>query len=153
MTIPTIIPARPADLPTIHTMIRALSAFHGDTAQITIAHLQDVFFGASPQAIALIARMGKDIVGYAGLTQTIVIHEGTQSLDIQHLFVSETHRAKGIGTALIRAAQQHAHSCGATRLTIGTDPRNAAAIRAYRAMPMLTEKTNGGPQFSVDLNH
>ncbi len=151
MTDPSITPARPADLPDIHAMVRALSAFHGDTAQVTLAHLQEIFFGTPPQAHALIARANGAPIGYAGLTQTTIIHEGRPMLDIHHLYVRETHRAKGVGTALIEACKDHARAIGATRLTIGTDPRNATAIAAYRAMPILRENLTSGPRFIVPL--
>ena len=152
MTQYTITKARPADLPDIHAMIRALSAFHGDTAQVSLADLQDIFFGTPPKALALVARQGDTMLGYAGITQTIVIHEASLWVDIHHLYVGETHRARGIGTALINAARDHARDVGATRLTIGTDPRNATAQAAYRAMPLLQEKTGAGPRFQVQLN-
>jgi len=147
----TITPARPSDLPDIHTMIRALSAFHGDTAAVSLANLQDILFGHTSNTCALVARNSAVAHGYAAITQSMVIHEGKPSLDIHHLFVHETHRANGIGTALINAAKSHANKIGATRLTIGTDPRNATAIAAYRAIPLLTENTGAGPRFRVDL--
>lgn len=145
--------ARPSDLIDIHKMIRALSAFHADEAAVTLAHLQDIFFGTAPTATALIAKTDDTAVGYAGLTPTTVLHEGSIRLDIHHLFVTERHRAKGVGTALVRAAKAHAQSIGATRLTIGTDAGNATAIAAYRAIDMLDEITGSGPRFRIDLTH
>ena len=144
--------ARPADLPDIQSMIRALSAFHGDDAAVTLSTLQEIFFGLCPMATALIAKSNGVAVGYAGLTPTMVLHEGTVRLDIHHLYVRERMRAKGVGKALIDAAKAHAFSTGASRLTIGTDPNNATAIAAYRAMPLLEEMTGEGPRFRVDLS-
>lgn len=143
--------ARRSDLIDIQKMIRALSAFHGDAAAVTLAQLQDIFFGAAPTATALIAKSNDAPLGYAGLTPTTVLHEGTIRLDIHHLYVHAHHRAKGIGKALIQASQTHAQSIGATRLNIGTDPDNATAIAAYRAMPPLQEITGTGPRFRIDL--
>jgi len=143
--------ARHVDLIDIHKMIRALSAFHGDQAAVTMAQLQNIFFGHAPTGTALIAKSDGVAIGYAGLTPTTVLHEGSIRIDIHHLFVAERHRAKGIGTALILAAKAHAMSIGATRLTIGTDAGNATAIAAYRAMEMLEEITGSGPRFRVDL--
>lgn len=144
--------ARPADLPEIATMIKALSAFHAETAKATLAQLQDMFFGPKDQATALIARNDDRAVGYAGLTPTMVLHDAALRLDIHHLYVIEPARSHGIGTALIRAAKDHAMAIGATRLTIGTDPNNKTAIAAYRAMPILSEITGAGPRFRVDLS-
>lgn len=144
--------ATPNDLPALLKMIRALSAFHGDVAQVTLAQLNDIFFAPHSVATALIAKSNDIAVGYAGLTPTTVIHTGDIRLDIHHLIVCDTHRGQGIGTALIKAAKTHAQETGATRLTIGTDISNATAIAAYRSMPILEEITGTGPRFRVDLN-
>lgn len=148
---PTVRPARVSDLPDIHTMIRALSAFDGDEARVKLVQLQNLLFGPSPAALALVARCGEATVGYAGLTWDIVLHQGSQRFDIHHLFVTQTHRSKGVGTALVLAAKAVAIDAGATRLTIGTDPQNATAIGAYRRMAVLKEMLNPGPRFRVDL--
>jgi len=123
--------ARPSDLSDIQSMIRALSAFHGEEAAVTLSGLQDIFFGAAPMGIAFIARMKGRAVGYAGLTPTMVLHDGKIRLDIHHLYVTERARSKGVGKALIAAARVYALDTGATRLTIGTDASNATAIAAY----------------------
>ena len=145
--------ARPSDLIDIQSMIQALSAFHGDDAQVTMAKLQDIFFGAAPMGTALIAKTNGVAVGYAGLTPTMVLHDGKIRLDIHHLYVVENMRANGIGKALILAAKAHARDIGATRLTIGTDPHNRTAIAAYRAMDICEEITGAGPRFRIDLTH
>jgi GNAT superfamily N-acetyltransferase len=139
------------DLPAIHDMVRALSAFHGEVAAVTYPELEKMFFGAAPMAKALITKQNGAPVGYAGLTPTMVIHDGRLRIDIHHLFIHDGHRVKGIGTALIAAAKDFAISVVATRLTIGTDPDNATSIAAYTAMPDLQEMTGGGPRFRVNL--
>ena len=144
-------PARPSHLPDLLAMIRALSAFHGDAATVTYEQLQEMFFGAAPTATALVALREGGVIGYAGLTWDVVLHQASLRMDIHHLYVVEAHRAQGIGTALIAAAKVIAQHRGATRLTIGTDPRNATAIAAYRAMAGLEEMHDPGPRFRVLL--
>ena len=143
--------ATPADLYDIHTMVQGLSAFHGDTAKVSADQLHDIFFGPAPKGTAFIAMKGDVAVGYAGVTSMTVLHTADIRLDIQHLFVHEGHRGIGIGTALILAAQAHATSVGAVRLTIGTDASNATAIATYRALAFLSEITDTGPRFAIDL--
>jgi GNAT superfamily N-acetyltransferase len=111
------------DLPAIHDMVRALSAFHGEVAAVTYPELEKMFFGAATMAKALITKQNGAPVGYAGLTPTMVIHDGRLRIDIHHLFIHDGHRAKGIGTALIAAAKDFAISVGATRLTYRHRPR------------------------------
>ncbi len=145
-----IFPARPADLPDILRLIRALSAFHGDTAEVTLEQLQSFYFDPAAPASALLARDQDDVIGYAGLLPHIRLHSGGKTIDIQHLYVVETHRGRGVGRALIAAARAQAEAMGCFRLTIGTDPNNAAAQAAYRAMGW-DEITGGGPRFQVLL--
>ena len=141
--------ARPRDLRDILKLIRALSAFHGDTAAITLEELQALFFDGGP-ATALLAHDGRTPVGYAGLLPHVRLHSAQRSLDIQHLYVVETHRGRGIGRALIEAARDVAATQGCFRLTIGTDPANLAAQAAYRAMGW-EEITGAGPRFQWPL--
>ncbi len=142
----TIRPARPSDLTEILRMIRALSAFHGDTATVTLEELQAMFFDTGAPASALLAVEGDKCLGYAGLLPHIRLHSGARTLDVQHLYVAETHRSRGIGRALIAAAAEEAKDRGCFRLTIGTDPKNTSAQCAYRAMGW-DEITGAGPRF------
>ena len=142
--------ARPSDLPELREMIRALSAFHNDEAQVTLERLQHLFFAPDARSVALVARDGPRIVGYAGLNLVPTLHSGAMRLDIQHLFVVDTHRAKGVGRALIDLAATVARDAGAKGMTIGTDPNNLSAQAAYRAMG-LEEITDAGPRFWIPL--
>ncbi|MEJ6399465.1 GNAT family N-acetyltransferase [Yoonia sp. 208BN28-4] len=142
--------ARPSDLPAILKLIRALSAFHGDTATVTLGQLQDAFFGPAKRSTAIVMRDGPNITGYAGLNHTLSLHTGVARIDIHHLFVCETHRGRGIGKAVIAYAKTIGRDAGARGLTIGTDPKNIAAQSAYRAMG-LEEITDSGPRFWIPL--
>lgn len=143
--------ATPHDLPDIHRLVQALSAFHDQIAQVTLDGLHYIFFGPAPSAIALVAQLDGATIGYAGLTSTMVIHDGQPRIDVHHLYIVEAHRGEGVGTALIAAAKEYAIAQNAQRLTIGTDPGNPTAIAAYRAMPALEEITGFGPRFAIDL--
>ena len=147
----TITPAAPRDLAQIQQLIKALSAFHGDKAAVTLEQLQAIFFSPSGQGTAFVARAGDLIVGYAGIMAWTVIHSGKPRMDIQHLYIAEGWRNHGIGKALIKAAQAFARDAGAGSLSIGTDPRNTSAQAAYRAMG-LEEMTDLGPRFWIPLD-
>ena len=141
--------ARPRDLPRIQELIRALSAFHGDEAQVTLEQLQDIFFGPRPKGVALLAKSGGETIGYAAVLETVAVHSAMPRFDIHHLYVTEAKRNQSVGRLLIEAACEYAAKHGASGLTIGTDPRNATAQRAYRAMG-LQEIHNTGPRFWID---
>lgn len=142
--------ARPRDIPRMQQLIRELSAFHGDVADVTLEQLQGIYFGPSPKGIALLAREADDTIGYAGVLETVAVHSAVPRFDIHHLHVIETRRSQGVGRALIAAAKTYAASRGARGLTIGTDPRNASAQAAYRAMG-LKEITDAGPRFWIEI--
>ncbi|MDX8348033.1 GNAT family N-acetyltransferase [Cognatiyoonia sp. IB215446] len=148
MTTFSITPAAPRDLPHIQAMIRCLSAFHGDEAEVTLEQLQDFFFGDHAPALAFVARDGREIVGYAGVLKKLQIHSARIGFDIQHLYVAERSRAQGVGRALIATVRENAEEVGAKVVTIGTAPDNPTAHAAYRAMG-LEEITDAGPRFRV----
>lgn len=138
-------PARPADLPQILGMIRALSAFHDDTAAITLEALQEALF-TPHRATAFVADAGDKLVGYAGIVFADTLHTGKPRVDIHHLYIDDGFRNHGIGSGLISAATSLAANLGAQGVTIGTDPNNLTAQAAYRAMG-LEEITDAGPRF------
>ena len=142
--------ATPRDLLRMQQLIRALSAFHGDDAQVTLEQLQNIFFGACPKGVAFLARADGETIGYAGVLETVAVHSAIPRFDIHHLHVVETRRSQGIGRALIAAAKEYATARGARGLTIGTDPKNATAQAAYRAMG-LEEITGMGPRFWIEI--
>jgi ribosomal protein S18 acetylase RimI-like enzyme len=150
MTTFTVEPAKRSDLAQIQKLIRALSAFHGDAATVTLEQLQDIFFDAQAKAKAYVAREGDVMIGYAGVLETTTIHSAIPRFDIHHLHVVENRRSKGVGRALIAAATADAAARGAKGLTIGTAPQNATAQAAYRAMG-LEEITDAGPRFWIAL--
>lgn len=143
-------PAQPADLPRIHEMICALSAFHGDEATVTMDQLADTLF-SSGLSTAFVAREGDELIGYAGLNFTTELHSGRRRIDIHHLFVEKEFRAKGVGRALISAAKDLGRDKSAKGVTIGTAPSNTTAQAAYRAMG-LEEITDAGPRFWIAVD-
>ncbi len=142
--------AAPRDLPQIQKLIRDLSAFHGDEAQVTLEQLQALFFGDHAPALAFVARAPGGLVGYAGVLKKVQIHSARPGFDIQHLYVAERCRATGVGRALIAAVKDHAAAEGAKGVTIGTAPDNKTAQAAYRGMG-LEEITDAGPRFWIGI--
>lgn len=142
--------ARPRDLRRMQELIRELSAFHDDEAQVTLEQLQEIFFGSNPKGIAFLAHQDGETIGYAGVLETVAVHSAIPRFDIHHLHVVEARRSRGVGRLLISAAREYAAKRGARGLTIGTDPRNVTAQRAYRAMG-LEEITDAGPRFWIEI--
>jgi GNAT superfamily N-acetyltransferase len=85
---------------------------------------------------AFVARLdGPEIVGMAWLALVPrVPRPGSMervSADIQSVFVTPEHRARGIGSALVSAASQHATGLGCSRVTVHSGVR---AIPLYERL-------------------
>ncbi len=68
---------------------------------------------------------GKGIVGFC----RIELHEGAYFL--REIGVTENWRIRGVGTALLRAAEDHIKSAGETNLYLSVVPRNIDAVRFF----------------------
>ncbi|WP_108815341.1 GNAT family N-acetyltransferase [Loktanella sp. Alg231-35] len=140
----------PKDIPALLAMIRKLCTFHGDRCVMGLAQTQAQFVDGPLTGI--IARQGGRAVGYAAIEpHWRPVHQGPL-LDIAHLFVEEPMRGRGVGTALIDAAQVHARQIGACRLVIGTSPVNPGAAATYRAMGLSEITTAPGPRFEIAMD-
>ncbi|MFD8609710.1 GNAT family N-acetyltransferase [Streptomyces sp. NPDC059631] len=82
---------------------------------------------APPQGLFLIARIGDDPVGCAGVR----LLDG-HTAEIKRMYVSGEARGHGIGRCLLDHLERHAARCGATRLMLETGRRNTAALALYR---------------------
>jgi len=137
-----------ADLAQVHQMIKALSAHHGDEAQITFDQLERDTMGAHPWVRVLVAEVEGALIGYAGMIPQSKLHYGLRAMDVHHLFVREAWRSKGAGQALLKACEAEAAALGCANLTIGTAPDNVKAQEVYKAYG-FEEMQPGGPQFKL----
>ncbi len=85
--------------------------------------------------VALVARAGSGVVGMAWLAVVPrVPRPGVatrRSADIQSVFVLPEHRGKGVGSALIEAATEHAMRLGVSRVTVHSGHR---AVPVYERL-------------------
>ncbi|MEM8789509.1 MAG: GNAT family N-acetyltransferase [Pseudomonadota bacterium] len=84
-------------------------------------------------AQALIVAMANDVV--VGQIKTILHRhpEKPPTLFVEELGVAPTHRRRGLGTALLHAAEAIARARGCTEIWLATEPDNAAANAVYAA--------------------
>ena len=123
-----------ADLPDLLAMVQALTRHHADAPRVTLAALRRDVFGVSPWFQTLVATRAGGVVGYAALLPLARLGYGERGMDLHHLFVVEAARRAGVGSALVRAAEDLALGLGCGYLIIGTHPGNRAAQEYYQRM-------------------
>jgi len=85
-----------------------------------------------PTASMFVAKIKNKVVGMITLQSLISTAMGEQVGLIEDLIVSTDYRGKGIGKSLLNSVINESERRGHTRLSLGTDIRNAAAIEFYR---------------------
>ena len=102
MTI-SIRPARPNDVPTVASLIRALSQYEKLEHEVTMTEdkLRASMFGPRPYAEALLAEEDGTPVGFALFFHNYSTFLAQPGLYLEDLYVLESHRGNGIGKALL----------------------------------------------------
>ena len=73
-----------------------------------------------PEAAVFVATLGLRVVGYLALSHRPQIRLGGLIGIIDELAVDENHRGEGVGSALLKAALQHARGLGCRRVDVHT---------------------------------
>ena len=74
------------------------------------------------------------------------IVDGIRGVDINHMYVAEPMRGRGLGRQLLDASADVARALGCTYMFIGTAPDNTAAQDAYLACG-FERWADAGPRF------
>lgn len=129
-------PARRADVPAIHALIRELADFERLTHVCTgtADDLEQAAFGSRPVVEVLVAEELGKIDGFALFFHTFSTFLGRRGLWLEDLFVYPEHRGAGLGRRLLAdlAAIARARDCG--RFEWAVLDWNAPAIGFYEAM-------------------
>ena len=88
--------------------------------QLIAAQIED------PMQRWLVAAAGPGLVGYAH-----VYREDAQRAKLDKLYVAPERQRRGLGRALLAAAEDSARAWGASRLVVRTNKANAQALAAY----------------------
>lgn len=116
---PVIRPLRREDIPAIVAMSDRL-ADAGDSAPLDADMLERDALGASPGWHVLIAESERRVIGYGLLHRLDRAHSGRRELELQHLFIVEPWRGKGVGRWLLDQAGDHARRLGCHDLSVGS---------------------------------
>lgn len=119
-----------SDITQILDLMRQLASHHGDALTANAHTLRRDLFGPVPWGQVLVADDG-DLLGYALLMPLMRAYFGQRGMDVHHLFVADHARGRGIGRALLLAAQAHAQELGCEYMTVSTTKDNAEARDFY----------------------
>lgn len=126
-------PARCEDAEAIARMARALSVSDGGRVSRFSA---DAFvrdgFGDRPAFAAVIAECGGTAAGYAVYYWGYDTDSATRGVYLADLYVDETSRRGGVGTALMVAVSRHTRDQGGRWIFWSVLKRNKAARKFYR---------------------
>lgn len=86
---------------------------------------------AGDQFVALAATAGLEVVGALAAYVLPKFEQARREIYIYDLAVAETHRRRGIATALIRALQHEARALGARAVYVQAGPHDAPAVALY----------------------
>jgi ribosomal protein S18 acetylase RimI-like enzyme len=112
-----------------------------------------------PEAFALVARRGEDLIGYAMVKiedADAVWYTGSLQANLESLALLPDERGKGLGTRLLDAVDEELAKLRVTDLTIGVDVNNAGAKRFYErrgfkgGFLLMYGRPGGGPWTAVE---
>jgi GNAT superfamily N-acetyltransferase len=81
--------------------------------------------------VALVAERGGAVLGMVTGQLVVSTAEGSGSVLVEDMVVTEAVRHRGVGRALLRAVEEWAAARGATRLQLLADRENQAALGFY----------------------
>jgi ribosomal protein S18 acetylase RimI-like enzyme len=100
------------------------------------------FFSAGhPPAAHLVAEADGTVVGYVRVQPVTPLPENAHVHGIAGLAVAPAARGRGVASALLSAAAQHARERGARKLSLRVLSTNEAALRLYERLGFAREGT------------
>ena len=99
------------------------------------------FTDDSPPEAHLVAELGGRLAGYIRIKPVTPLRENAHVLGIVGLAVAPGDRRRGVGSALLAAAEQHARTRGARKLSLRVLGTNETAMRLYEQHGFQREGT------------
>ncbi|HJX79541.1 GNAT family N-acetyltransferase [Glutamicibacter sp.] len=137
----TIREARLADCPQILELIHELAVYEKepDAVKNTVEELEKHLFGPDPKLFTHVAEdESGQLVGIAMWFLTYSTWEGRHGIHLEDLYVRESERGEGTGTALLKTLAQICIERGYRRLEWAVLDWNAPAIGFYDAIGSST---------------
>jgi GNAT superfamily N-acetyltransferase len=128
-------PARPADVPDIHRLVRELAEYEQSPDQVVATEAEFVasLFGERPAVFAHVAEHDGAVAGFALWFLNFSTWTGRHGIYLEDLYVSPAVRGYGYGKALLAELARICVERGYGRLDWQVLDWNAPAIGFYRA--------------------
>jgi GNAT superfamily N-acetyltransferase len=129
-------PAGWADAEAIHRLVLGLAAYEGQAAAVeaTPEELRAQLARPRPPFECLLAEVGGRAVGFALFFPSYSTWRGREGIWLEDLFVEESFRRRGIGSALLRGVAEIACMRGCARVEWAVLDWNVPAIRFYEKL-------------------
>jgi ribosomal protein S18 acetylase RimI-like enzyme len=136
--------ARPADEAGL-TRLDAAAWTPASGFPSVIERVNDPFFtfftDDSPPEAHLVAELDGRLAGYIRVKPVTPLRENAHVLGIVGLAVAPANRRRGVASALLAAAEQHARARGARKLSLRVLSSNETAVRLYERHGFQREGT------------
>ena len=130
-------PAKLADAAEIVHLVQELAESLSEHSLITTDYAQ--IYLNTPDRGVLLATQGDTIIGLLSYSiRPDLYHAGPTAL-IEELVVSATARSKGVGSALLQAAETFFRQAGCVEFSLSVMPDNLRAIEFYRSHGLTDE--------------
>jgi GNAT superfamily N-acetyltransferase len=134
----TINPAQPEHAEAIAALLDEVERFYGATetepSGETIRHVREALFSNPPAAYALLAWDKERLIGFASYSYLWPAAGSTRSLFLKELYVTEDHRAEGVGRLLMDELCRVAAEHDCSRVEWTTDKDNPQAQKFYQTL-------------------
>jgi GNAT superfamily N-acetyltransferase len=129
-------PAEPADVTHIHSMIVELAVFEKLEHMVVATEelLHDGLFGTRPACEAIVGEENGEVVAFALFFHNFSTFLTRKGLYLEDLYVRQSHRGKGYGTALLSKLAQLAVERNCGRFEWSVLDWNEPAIGFYQTM-------------------
>jgi GNAT superfamily N-acetyltransferase len=133
MTVCSLRPTTPADIPTLHRLMRDFATYEKlqDRFTITEAGLHDALFAPNPPLDSILADAGDATVGFALWYFIFGTFSGRYGLFVEDIYVEPAQRGRGIGIALFRHMARIAVQRQCAVMTWNVLDWNTPAIEFY----------------------
>jgi ribosomal protein S18 acetylase RimI-like enzyme len=128
--------AGPSDIGAITDLMREFAAFEdlADYFEATPEKLAAVMFGESSYVNGFVAEDNGKLIAYALFYPNYATFRGQRGVYLEDLYISTTHRGRGIGEAMIRKIAQFAKQESCERIDFQVLEWNTPAIGFYEKL-------------------